>query len=55
MRLYDALLIEILQEDVGERRPRTVKRGVRRKQSAYPVRRRYEKAKKRARPVATVI
>jgi len=45
MRLYQAILDEILQEEPGPRRLRTVKRGVRRKQSRYPVRRREERSR----------
>jgi hypothetical protein len=40
------VLEEILEEDVGERRSRTAKRGVKRKQSRYPVRRRGEPSEK---------
>lgn len=42
------VLAEVLEEDVGERRPRQVKRGVKRKQSKYPVRRRNQKSQKHA-------
>lgn len=42
--LHEAVLAEILEVDVGPRRPRSVKRGVKRKQSRYPVRRRADKS-----------
>jgi hypothetical protein len=42
--MHDAVLAEILEVDVGPRRPRSIKRGVKRKQSRYPVRRRHEKS-----------
>jgi hypothetical protein len=40
------MLDEILEVDLGPRRKRTAKRGVKRKQSKYPVRRHEEKCRK---------
>jgi hypothetical protein len=44
MRLHRVVLDEILEVDVGPRRHRKARRGVKRKQSPYPVRRRSEKS-----------
>ena len=52
--LHRAVIAEILQEDVGERRPRQVKRGVKRKQSRYPVRNRSDTSKKAERTLEIV-
>jgi hypothetical protein len=48
------MLDEILEVDLGPRRRRKVKRGVKRKQSKYPVRRREEKCRKVLPPVIEI-
>jgi hypothetical protein len=49
------VLDEILEVDVGKRRHRQAKRGVKRKQSRYPVRRRTEVSITVPPPVVEVI
>jgi hypothetical protein len=49
------VLEEILEVDVGKRRHRAAKRGVKRKQSRYPVRRRNEKSVKVPPPTVEVL
>jgi hypothetical protein len=48
------MLDEILEVDLGPRRKRKVKRGVKRKQSKYPVRRRDEKCRKVSPPTIEI-
>jgi hypothetical protein len=53
-KLFIAMLDEILEVDLGPRRKRKVKRGVKRKQSKYPVRRRDEKCRKVSPPTIEI-
>jgi hypothetical protein len=48
------MLDEILEVDLGPRRRRKVKRGVKRKQSKYPVRRREDRCRKVAAPTIDI-
>jgi hypothetical protein len=54
-RLHQAVLDEILEVDIGKRRHRQAKRGVKRKQSRYPVRRRTEALQKVTPPTLEVL